>query len=105
MLAVSIAEVRDYVIVIFAGTGVFVLLLILIMAFLIFRKVGPLLGTARTNLEHTKTTLGNIASTASLVSEAVIRPTVKGVSFLAGLRQGAAFFIRFYGRKVGNKDE
>ncbi|MEE9199112.1 MAG: hypothetical protein V3U26_04885 [Dehalococcoidia bacterium] len=100
MLALSVADVRDYVIIIFAIAGALAFLLIILISFLAFRRVGSILDVVRGNLESTRTTLGNAAATSSLLSDAVIKPVIKTSSFLFGVRQGVVFALKL-ARRVG----
>ena len=93
-----IGTIRDIVFIVFFGLGTFLLLFLILIAFLIYRKIGGLMDAARGNLENTRVTLGNAAAVSTMISDAVIKPiirtwgfvsgTKKALSFLAGLSKG-----------------
>ena len=97
------AEVRDLAIIILAaifillglGFGILVVLLIS-LAVLLRRKVGPLLDSALG-------TLNTIEGTSSFVSETVVRPIIKVTSFGAGARAAVLAFARLRKKKRGGK--
>ncbi|MFQ5872465.1 MAG: hypothetical protein ACE5JL_01495 [Dehalococcoidia bacterium] len=76
MLAVSLADVRDYVLIIFFGAGTLLVVLSLLIGFVVFRKFGSLLDAARGNLDSTKTTLGNAAAASTVITDFVTKPVI-----------------------------
>ena len=102
MLALSIADVRDYVIIIFAGSGALAFLFMTLVTFLLFRKFGGVLDGLRSNLESAKTTLGNAAVTSSLITDIVAKPLIKVSSFAAGAKRGVIFVMKLASRGGGS---
>lgn len=97
------AELRDLAVIILAvifilvGMGMGVLVVMLIsLAVLVRRKVGPLLDSARG-------TLSAIEGTSSLVSDSVVRPIIKVASFGAGVRAAAGILTRLRKKKGGKR--
>lgn len=101
MLALSVADVRDWIFIIFFGAGSVLALFWLLASYLIFRKFGGVLNGIRGNLESTKTTLNNAAATSTLITEAVTRPVIKTTSFFFGARQALAFLLKLSKRGGG----
>jgi hypothetical protein len=83
----SLAELRDLFIVIFAlvGTGATILFSILLL--LAFRKIRSILDSGRQ-------TVGNVRNISSMVSDNIVKPLVSISSFLQGLRQALEFISR-----------
>ena len=102
MLALSLADTRDYVIIIFAGTGVFTFLIIALVTFLFFKKIGGAVDAVRGNLESTRTALSNAAATSSLITDAITKPVIKTTSFVAGAWQGLKFLGKLAGKRGGD---
>ena len=101
MLALSVADVRDYIFIIFFGAGTLLVFFSLVIAYMVFRKIGSIMDSARGNLEATRTTLGNVAATSSLITDSVIKPIIKTSSVIAGVRRGVMFALKLARRGGG----
>ncbi len=93
-----LAELRDLVIVIFGVLGIVAIIVFVSLALAFFRKVAPILDSA-------KETFNTAHTTTSLVSNAIAKPTIKIVSFASGLRKAAEVMMRLSNRKGGGKGE
>ena len=102
MFALSIVEVRDYILIAFFGAGAVFMIFMLLIAFLVFRKVGGIMDALRGNLESARATLGNAAATSSLITDAVVKPVIKTSSFIAGVRRGVMFALKLAKRRGGS---
>jgi hypothetical protein len=83
----SLAELRDLFIVIFALVGIGATILFSILLLLVFRKIRSILDSGRQ-------TLGNVRNVSSMVSDNIVKPLVSISSFLQGLRQALEFISR-----------
>ena len=101
MLALSVADVRDWILIIFFGAGSVLAVFWLLASYIIFRKFRGVLGGIRGNLDSTKTTLNNVAATSTLITEAVTRPVVKTASFFYGAKEALAFLTKLSKRGGG----
>ena len=77
----SLADLRDLVIIIWGVAGIVLLVMLMVLAFLIFRKVREILDAANK-------TAAQIQGTVSLLTDCVAGPLVKTASFTVGLRKG-----------------
>ncbi len=94
MLALSVADVRDWILIVFFSAGSVLVVFWLLASYLIVRKFGGVLSRIRGNLDATKTTLNNVAATSTLVTEAVSKPVIKTASFFHGAREALAFLTK-----------
>ena len=94
----SLADLRDLFIVIFAIIGIGVTILLAILSFLVFRKVRSILDSGRE-------TAANIRMISSLASESIAKPLVGVSSFLQGLRHPLEFMSGSSRRKEGKSHE
>ena len=101
MLAVSLADVRDYILIIFFGAGTVLVVFSLIVGYLVFRKFGSLLDAARGNLDSTKTTLGNAAAASTVITDFITKPVITTASVFAGMKQGLGFLMKLAIRRGG----
>lgn len=92
----ELESLRDLVIVIYAIAGMVAIIFLLVIGFLLFRKLGAVLDSA-------KATLGNIQCTSRFMSEAVIRPVIRVASFVQGARHAIETIARFSRRKGGKR--
>ncbi len=92
----SLADIRDLVIITFAVLGIGAIILFIALNILLMRKVLPLIDAA-------KGTMGNIRGTSSFVSEMVVKPIIKVVSFAFGVRKAAEVIVGLSRRKGGRK--
>ncbi len=90
----SLAELRDLFIVIFAILGIGATILLSLIAFLIYRRIRAILDSGRA-------IAGNIRSITSAVSQDVVKP----LASIAGIVQGIAKVLDFIStrRKEGRK--
>ncbi|KPJ54686.1 MAG: hypothetical protein AMJ37_00175 [Dehalococcoidia bacterium DG_18] len=90
----SLAELRDLFIIIFAVLGIGATIFFTVIAFLIFRRTLAILNTG-------KTIVSNIRSITTAVSHDVVKPLVS----IAGVVQGIAKVLDFISdrRKEGRK--
>lgn len=94
----SLADLRDLFIVIFAIIGIGATILLAILSFLVFRRI-------RSILDSGGETMGNVRKISSLVSDSIVKPLIGVASFLQGLRQALEFISRFSSRKEGKSSE
>ena len=88
---------RDLAIVIL-GFGVTILVICIgILAFVLYRKVKPILDSA-------KSTAKRIENISATVEEEVSRPLAQLAAFVQGVRQAASLFSGFARRKQGGRD-
>lgn len=87
-----LAQLRDLVVVIFAVLGIGAFLLFISLMIILYRKVGPILDTARS-------TFGDIRGTSSFVSDTLVKPLIKLVSLASGTRKAIGFLMKFSRRK------
>ncbi len=102
MLALSLAEIRDYVIIIYAGIGTVTFLIITLVTIFFFKKVGGAVDGIRGNLESTRTVLSNAAATSSLITDTVTKPIIKTSSFVTGAWQGVKFLGKLASKRGGD---
>ncbi|MBI2303949.1 MAG: hypothetical protein HYU86_04290 [Chloroflexi bacterium] len=88
----TLAQLRDLAIVLFAILGIFTLAVFLVLSLIIFDRL-------RRILELGQSTMGNLQGTTSFVSELVVKPIIKGVSFVSGVRRGIGVIAGFSRRK------
>ncbi len=90
----SLAELRDLFIVIFAVLGIGATVFLVLLTFLIYRRIRAILDSGRV-------IAGNIRSITSAVSEDLIKP----LASIAGIVQGIAKVLEFIStrRKEGRK--
>ncbi len=93
----SIEWFRDLAIVILGLGATVVLIFIGVLAFLLYRKLRPILNS----LKATTKTVENISST---VEEEVSRPLAQVAAFVQGISQVVSLVSRFSRRKEGGKD-
>ncbi len=94
----SIEWFRDLVVSIFGVGATIVIIFIGVLAFLLYRKLRPILNS----LKAATKTVENISST---VEEEVSRPLARLAAFIQGISQAVSFVSRFSRRKEGGKDE
>lgn len=94
----SLADLRDLFIVIFAIIGIGATILLAILSFLVFRRIRSILDSGRE-------TMGNVRKISSLVSDSIVKPLIGIASFLQGLRQALELISRFSSRKEGKSSE
>ena len=92
----DIASLRDIAIFILAFEATIVVLLIVILAVtvMLYRKLSPILDSA-------KATTKTVENISSCVAEEVIRPLAQAASLIQGIRQAASLFNRFSRKEKG----
>ena len=93
----SIEWFRDLVVSIFSLGATIVIIFIGVLAFLLYRKLRPILNS----LKATTKTVENISST---VEEEVSRPLAQVAAFIQGISQVVSLVSRFSRKKEGGKD-
>ena len=94
----SLADLRDLFIVIFAIIGIGATILLAILSFLVFRRIRFILDSGRQ-------TAANIRKISSLASDGIVKPLIGIASFLQGLRNALEFMSRVSRRKEGKSHE
>ncbi len=93
----SIEWFRDLALCIFSLGAIVVSIFIGVLAFLLYRKLRPILNS----LKATTKTVENISS---CVEEEVSRPLAQVAAFIQGISQAVSLVSRFSRRKEGGKD-
>ncbi len=88
----TLQELRDIAIVILALFGVLQLLLLVVLTILLYKKLLPV-------LEATKRTIQNIQGTTNFVSETTVRPLIRALSVVSGIRAVGSRVAGFRKRK------
>jgi hypothetical protein len=92
----SLAELRDLFIVIFAILGIGATIFISIIAFLVYRRIRAVLDSGRA-------TLGNIRDITSTVSENIVKPLASIASIIRGIARALEFISGPVRRKEGER--
>jgi len=88
----SLAEFRDLIIVIFGIGGLLALIIMVLLAFLLYYRLKPILDSVK---ETTKT----VQRITSSVEEAVVKPIAQITSFIQGIRNALGLVKRFTNRE------
>ena len=83
----DLVVLRDVVIVIFGVLGIVTLALLIFVLIVIFRKVVPILDSA-------KTIVANIRGTSSFIADTLVKPAARLVSFAAVARKVVEFILK-----------
>jgi uncharacterized protein YoxC len=94
---VSIEWFRDLAIVILGFGVTLVAIFIGVLAFLLYRKMKPI-------LDSVKTTTKTVENMSTTVAEEVSRPLAQLAAFVQGIRQVTSLFSRFSRRKEGGEN-
>jgi len=100
MFLVTLAEVRDVVVIVYGAMGVILMLALAIAAFGIWfavraltRKVNALLDDpVRPALDEVRKSAENIRGTTEFVSDTAVHPLIRTVAVMRGARRGTAVF-------------
>jgi hypothetical protein len=100
MFLVSLAEVRDVVVIVYGAMGVILMLALAIAAFGIWfavraltRKVNALLDDpVKPALEDVRKSVENIRGTTEFLSDNAVHPLIRTVATVRGVRRGTAVF-------------
>ena len=90
-----ISTIRDIVLIVFFGLGTLLVVILILIAFLLYRKMGGLMDAIKGNLENTRVTLGNVAASSTMVTDAVIKPLIKTWGAVAGAKKAISFLSKF----------
>lgn len=90
----TLATVRDVAIVLLAGFGIILTLILIIISLVILSKVGPI-------LDSLKGTMGNVQGTALFVADTAVSPIIKVRSFISGAKRAIGTLASFSRRKRG----
>jgi len=94
---VTIAWLRDLVIVVFAGVGIIAAILVIVIALKTYLRLKPTLNSA-------KDASANIKATSALISETLVKPIIQVSSLVQGMRQAIATTSKLTRRKGGGKN-
>jgi len=94
----SLAELRDLFIVIYSLLAIGATIFLLVLSFLLFRKVRSILDSGRA-------TIGNVRDMTSLVSKEIIKPLAVIAGMVQGLHRALEFMSRSSKRKEGGRSE
>ncbi len=94
----SIEWFRDLVVSIFGIGATVVIIFIGVIAFLLYRKLRPILNSL-------KATTKTVESISSTVEEEVSRPLAQLAAFIQGIRQAVSLVSRFSRRKKGGRND
>lgn len=100
MFLVSLAEVRDVVVIVYGAMGVILMLALAIAAFGIWfavraltRKVNALLDDpVKPALDEVRKSAENIRGTTEFLSDNAVHPLIRTVATVRGVRRGTAVF-------------
>jgi hypothetical protein len=95
---VGIEWFRDLAIVVLSFGITIVVICMGILAFVLYRKVKPIIDSAKTTAKH-------IEDVSSTVEEEVSRPLARMNAFVQGVRQVANLFSNFARRKEGGRND
>lgn len=97
-----LGAIRDVIFIVFFGLGTLLLLILLVIAFLIYKKIGGLMDSLRGNLDSSKVTLGNVAAASTLITDTVVKPIIKTYGVFAGTKKCLGFLAGL-SKKMGGK--
>lgn len=89
-----LASLRDIAIIILAIAAILDLLVILIIAVLLYKKLSPVLDSA-------KVTTNNIRGTTAFMSDTMVKPLIGVIGFAIGLRRTLSVLTGLGKRKGG----
>ncbi len=98
MFLVSLAEVRDVVVIVYGAMGVILMLALAIAAFGIWfavraltRKVNALLDDpVKPTLDEVRKSVENMRGTTEFLSDSAVHPLIRTMATVRGLRRGTA---------------
>lgn len=93
----EIADVRDWIIVIFGFLGIGAIVTFIILLIILYRKIVPILDSAKETAE-------NVRATSSIVSKNVIQPIAKVQGIITGARKAAEVVASMKKRGGGNEE-
>jgi len=89
---------RDLAIAISGLVLIGVFIFIAVLAFLLYRRVSPI-------LDSMKTVSRNVQGISSFVTDEVAKPLIQVVAFVQGIRQGINAIGKLFKKKEGGGDE
>lgn len=93
-----IGTIRDIVLIVFFGLGTLLVVILILIALLMYRKLGGLLDALKGNLENTRVTMGNVAASSTMVTDAIIKPLIKAWGMAAGAKKAVSFLSKLSGK-------
>lgn len=90
----TLAWLRDLVIVILVILGIVVTIGFTAMAIMLFVKTNSIMSSI-------KNTAASLNRATSLITDSVLQPAIQAASFIQGVRRGLAVIARLRGRKGG----
>ena len=94
----SIEWFRDLALCIFTLGATVVVIFIAVLAFLLYRKLRPI-------LDSVKATTKAVEDISSCVEEEVAKPLMQVAAFVQGIRQAVSLVSRFSKRQEGGRNE
>jgi hypothetical protein len=94
----SLADLRDLFIVIFSIIGIVATVLLVVLSFLVFRRI-------RSMLDSGRETVANISKISAAVSDSIVKPLSRIAGFLRGFRHAMDYVGRVSRRKEGKSHE
>lgn len=88
----TIEWLRDLIIIIFGITGTLAAIILIILAFMVYTRIKPILKS----INNTTKTVERIISS---IEEAVAKPIAQIASFFQGIRKALGFIKRFTGQE------
>ena len=92
----SIMWFRDLALVILGFGATVVLIFLAVLAYLIYRQLGPM-------LESSKVAMARLENLTSSVEEEVVRPLAQVAAFVQGIRQAVSLVRRFTQKREEKK--
>ena len=90
----TVQQVRDIALIVLAVLGIIQGLVLLMLAVLLYRKLAPLLDSARL-------TINNIQGTTAFVAETAVSPLIRVIGFIIGVRAVTGRLGKFMKGKGG----
>ncbi len=98
MLLVTLAEVRDVVVIVYGAMGIILMLALAIAAFGLWFAVRALTRSVRDllddpvkpTLEDVRRTVQNVRGSTEFVADTAVHPIIRGVAIARGVRRGVA---------------
>ena len=91
-----IETLHHVVIIIFGFLGIAAVLLFIALTIILYRKISPMLDTARDVITE-------LRGTSAFVSETIVRPLIRAASLATGLKKTLALLSRLSGGERGKK--
>lgn len=99
----TLADFRDWAIVILAAFVLVQTLLVIILVAVLIRLSLSLKTKAEPIFDMTRQTLGDVSGTTRFIADRVVKPVIGTVGFLVGARKMVGWLVGFRGRKGGKK--